>query len=240
MRIKYQVSKKRILHISDMHIPYEHPDAFKFLAALKKKVKPDLVVCLGDLADFHDLSFHDSDPELMSVGDELKALQKKAKILEKIFPEMIIIGSNHGDLPARRAFSSKMPKSFLRPYNDIYGVGKGWKFVDELYLEDGEKLYYYTHGISKNGLKLAAQRGVCVTQGHYHTDFRIDYISNPRDLLWSINSGCLIDPKGLAFAYDKLNLNRPIIGTSGCYYGQPQLHPMVLAKDSKWNGRLDP
>ncbi len=223
-----------------MHIPYHHPDSFRFLKALKAKLKPDLVVSLGDLADFHDLSFHDSDPELMSVGDELKALQKHAKGLEKIFPKLIIIGSNHGDLPARRAFASKMPKSFLRPYNDIYGVNKGWQFVDELYLEDGNKLYYHTHGVSKNGLKLAKERGVCTIQGHYHTEFRVDYASNPRDLLWSLQAGCLIDPKGLAFAYDRLNQTRPIIGTGSCIYGQAQLHPMVLDSKSKWNGRLDP
>lgn len=240
MRIKYQVSKKRILTISDAHIPYEHKDFFRFMKALKKKYKPDLVICMGDLADFHDISFHDSDPGLMSAGDELKALQHKAKQLEQIFPEMYIIGSNHGDLPARRAFASKMPRAFLRPYNDIYGVGKGWKFVDELYLEDNKKLYYFTHGISKNGLKLATQRGVCVTQGHYHTEFRVDYASNPRDLIWSMQVGCLIDPKALAFGYDKLNLTRPIIGTGGIYHGQPALHPMVLAKDGRWNGRLDP
>ncbi len=240
MKIKYPVSKKVILTVSDCHIPYEHPDCFAFLAALKKHLKPDLVISMGDLADFHDISFHDSDPELMSAGDELKALQKKAKMLEKIFPEMYIIGSNHGDLPARRAFASKMPRSFLRPYNEIYGVGKGWKFVDELYLEDDKKLYYFTHGISKNGAKLAAQRGVCVVSGHFHTEFRIDYVSNPRDLLWSLQTGCLIDPKSLAFAYDRLNLSRPIIGTGSISRGFPQLHPMVLGADSRWIKKVVP
>lgn len=240
MKLKYPVSKKRILLISDAHGPYQHPDFFPFMRALKKKYKPDLVISMGDLSDFHDISFHDSDPDLMSAGDELKALQKFAQDLEKIFPNLYIIGSNHGDLPARRAFASKMPKSFLRPYNEIYGVGKGWKFVDELYLEDGGKLYYFVHGISKNGLKLAKERGVCTAQGHYHTEFRIDYASNPRDLLWSLQVGCLIDKDSLAFKYDALNQTRPIIGTGGVYFGQPQLHPMVLDSSGRWNGKLTP
>ena len=44
---------KSVLVISDLHIPYHHPDAFKFLAALKKKYKPDLVVNIGDEIDQH-------------------------------------------------------------------------------------------------------------------------------------------------------------------------------------------
>ena len=38
------MSYKSILCISDLHIPYHHPQAFDFLKALKKKIKPDLIV----------------------------------------------------------------------------------------------------------------------------------------------------------------------------------------------------
>lgn len=240
MKLKYPVSRKTILCISDAHIPYEHPDFFAFLKALKVYLKPDLIVCMGDLLDFHNISFHKSDPDLLGAGDELTRGRKKIKQLEKIFPEMYIVGSNHGDLPLRKVFDAGLPKEFLRPYNEIYDVGRGWKFVDELYLEDNKKLYYFTHGISKNGAKLAAQRGVCVTEGHFHTEFRIDYISNPRDLLWSLQTGCLIDPKALAFGYDKLNLTRPIIGTGSIINGFPQLHPMLLDKNSRWVKKVVP
>ena len=37
------MSYKSILCISDLHIPYHHPQAFDFLKALKKKIKPDLI-----------------------------------------------------------------------------------------------------------------------------------------------------------------------------------------------------
>ena len=62
---------KSILVISDLHIPYHHRDSFEFLKALKKKYKPDLVVNIGDEIDCHALSFHDSNPDLPSAGDEL-------------------------------------------------------------------------------------------------------------------------------------------------------------------------
>ena len=63
---------KSILVISDTHIPYHHKDLIPFLAAIKKFYKPDRVVHIGDELDKHALSFHDSDPDLPSAGDELK------------------------------------------------------------------------------------------------------------------------------------------------------------------------
>ena len=57
-----------ILVISDQHMPYEHPDMFEFLEAVKKKYKPTLVVNIGDEVDKHALSFHDSDADLPSAG----------------------------------------------------------------------------------------------------------------------------------------------------------------------------
>lgn len=236
MVINFKFTKKRILFISDMHVPYHHKDSIRFLKALKKKYKPHLVVSVGDLGDFHNISFHKSDPNLPNAGDELKALQKYSREIEKIFPKMIITMGNHDALPLRQLFNNGLPHSFLLPYNDIYGVGKGWQFVPDLTIKDGAEIVYVVHGISKAGIKLAAQRGVHVVQGHYHTDFRIDYVSNPRNLLWSMQVGCLINREALAFAYDKLNLNRPIIGCGVVENGQPKLLPMVLKSTHKWNG----
>lgn len=221
-----------------MHVPYHHQDSIAFLAALNKKYKFDLVINMGDLLDFHNISFHKSDPELYNAGDELAAARKSVKKLEKLFPEMYIIGSNHGDLPLRKFFDAGLPRQMLRSYNDIYDVGKGWKFVDDILLKNKTEAIYFCHGISKNGLKLAAQRGVNVVQGHYHTDFRIDYISNPMNLLYALHTGCLIDKKSLAFAYDSLNLNRPIIGCAGILNGLPHLYPMKLNKQGRWTGEV--
>ena len=238
MELKFAFKKKRILFLSDIHAPYQHPDCLRFLKALKKEYKPHLVVSVGDLGDFHDISFHKSDPRLPNATTELDKLQEFSRELEKLFPKLIITQGNHDALPKRRLFDEGIPESFLKPYNDIYGVGKGWQFVDDLTLKDGNEIIYVAHGIVKDGKKLAAQRGVHVVQGHYHTECRIDYVSNPRNLLWSMQTGCLIDRVALAFAYDKLNLNRPIIATGVVVNGQPRLEPMILTDKHKWIGRL--
>lgn len=238
MEISVEYRDKTILCLSDMHIPYHHPDSFKFLSHLNELYEPDLIVSLGDLVDFHSISFHDNNPDLPSAGEELELAQYYCEQLEKLFPEMYIIGSNHGDLPLRKFMAHGLPKKLIRPYNEIFGVGEGWKFVDDLTIVTKSKYLpdiYFTHGIKKNGLTLAQQRGQRVVQGHYHTEFYTSYSGNPNSLIWAMGVGCLIDDKSLAFEYNKLTLNRPVIGTGVIVNGYPVLEPMILNKNGRWD-----
>ena len=236
MKLKMDLTKRRLLLISDLHAPYQHPDALAFLSYLKGALKPDLVVSMGDMLDFHGISFHDSDPDLLSSGDELSRGRAFAQDLEKLFPEMYVLGSNHGDLPLRKAKAHGLPRALFRPFNDIYGVGSDWKFVDDLLIEGPKQSLYLCHGIVKDGLKLTKERGVCTAQGHYHTEFNIKYASTPHDLLWSLQTGCLINHRSKAFHYNQLDLTRPIIGTGSVIHGKPQLHAMLLNKKGRWIG----
>lgn len=238
MKLEFPFKKKTILTISDMHLPYEHKDAIRFLRALAEVYQPDLVVSLGDMVDWHSISFHSKNPNLLAPGDELDAIRAKIEIVEELFPEMIIVGSNHGDLPLRKMKDAGLPVQFLRDYNDIYGVGKKWQFVDDLTLKHEDEIIYVAHGISKDAQKVAAQRGVHHICGHFHTEFRVDYVSNPRNLLWGVNGGCLIDREALAYEYGKLTLDRPIIGTPVIYEGYPILEPMLLKEGGKWTGKI--
>ena len=64
-------SKKHecVLVISDLHIPYHHPQSFDFLKAIKKKYKElYLVVNIGDELDQDGLSFHDTDLDFSLPG----------------------------------------------------------------------------------------------------------------------------------------------------------------------------
>lgn len=234
-----KLDTRRILCISDQHAPHHHPDMLRFLSAIKRKYNPTLVINGGDEVDSHALSFHDSDSDLPSAGDELVKATKALKQLEKLFPKMILLDSNHGSMALRKMKHHGIPMKFLQTPQQIYGVSDKWTWVNDLTLTlpNGQPAYF-CHGMTKDGKKLAAQRGTNVVQFHYHTEFRIDYIGNPNSLLWSLQSGCLIDRHSLAFAYDKLNLNRPIIGTSMVIDSKPLLIPMTLLKNSRWDGKL--
>ena len=73
-----------VLIISDTHLPFAVPELIPFLKLLKKKYKPDRVIHIGDEVDKHAMSFHDSDPDLPSAGDELRISLPLIKELEKL------------------------------------------------------------------------------------------------------------------------------------------------------------
>lgn len=224
-----QHDNSRILFISDLHFPYHHRGVFEFLDGLKKKYKPTRVICLGDELDKHALSFHDSDPDLDSAGPELDKSIKLVAKLHKLFPEMDLIDSNHGSMIYRKAKHHGIPRKYIKSYNDVLGVGAGWKWHMDLTLQlpNGEWVYVH-HGKSPDAIKVSQAMGMSHVCGHYHESFGIKYWANPLGLHWAMNTGCLIDDTSLAFAYNNTNLKRPIIGTGLIIDSQPVLVPMSL------------
>jgi predicted phosphodiesterase len=228
-----------VLVISDLHIPYHHQDSFDFLKALKAKYKPDLVVNIGDELDQHAISMHDSNPDLPSAGDELRLSRKYIYELEKIFPRMILVHSNHSSLVYRRALKYGLPKDYLKSYNEYLGVGPDWQWVDDITitLSDGTRCFF-THGMSADVLKLSMQMGRHCVQGHYHSKFSIGYFSNPDALHWGMQVGCLTSQKSMAFDYAKNFKSRFVIGCGMIIDGQPKLMPMVLKEDGRWTKKV--
>ena len=235
---KYSKPKEdnsRILLISDMHIPYHHPDTLDFLQHLKDEYSPTRVICLGDELDKHALSYHDSDPDLKSAGDELRASLPVIQKLYKMFPKMDILESNHGSLVWRKAKTNGIPRHYIKSYNDVLEVGDGWKWHHDLTIElpNGNKCYFH-HGKSSDVLKLSQQMGMNAVQGHYHNDFSAKYWANPNGLYWGFQIGCLIDDKSYAFSYNNVNIKRPIVGTGLIIDSNPILEPMLLGEGGRW------
>ena len=231
------VSNERILLISDMHIPYHHPDTLVFLEYLKNKYNPTRTICLGDELDKHALSFHDSDPNLPSAGDELKASLPVIQELKKLFPVMDILESNHGSLLYRKAHHHGIPKEYLKSYNEVLKVDSDWKWHYEMTIDlpNGSKCYLH-HGKSANITKTSQAMSMCAVAGHYHNTFKVEYWANPLGLNWAMQCGCLIDDKSYAFNYNNVNLHRPLIGTGLIIDGLPVLEAMVLNEKGRWVG----
>lgn len=227
----------RVLLISDMHIPYHHPDTLPFLKHLKSKYNPTRIICLGDELDKHSLSFHDSDPDLPSAGDELRAALPVVKELYKMFPKMDLLESNHGSLVYRKANHHGIPRHYIKSYNEVLGVDDGWQWWHDMTitLPNGNKCYLH-HGKATNITKTSQTMGMCSVAGHYHETFKVEYWANPNSLYWGLQVGCLIDNSAYAFNYNNCNLKRPIIGTGLIIDSMPVLEPMVLGKDGRWVG----
>lgn len=220
---------RRILFISDMHIPYHHEGTINFLKMLKARYNPTRIICLGDELDKHALSFHTSDPDLRSAGDELLVSLPVIAELHDLFPVMDLLSSNHGSLVWRKAKEHGIPRHYIKSYNDVLGVGEGWVWHDDIILdlEDGQKVYVH-HGKSSDAIKTSQAMGMSHVCGHYHNSFGVKYWANPQGLYWAMNAGCLINDSSLAFAYNNVNLHRPIIGTCMLIDGVPILEAMPL------------
>ena len=225
---------KRILVISDMHLPYQHKDAIKFLAEIKKEFKPDRVINIGDLLDFHAISMHTHDPDLASAGHELTMARKYVKELESIYPQVTEVDSNHSSLVYRRAIKYGMSREFLREYGEFLGTKK-WKWVDDLTLtmSNGQRCFF-THGRSADVLKVSQTMGMSAVQGHYHTKFVVSYWANPDNLFFAMNVGCLINQKSLSMNYAKNFRTRFILGCGIILDGIQRLLRMVLNDKGDW------
>jgi len=229
---------KRILVISDLHIPYHRKDSFDFLKEIKKQFKPDTIINIGDEIDCHALSFHESNPDLPSAGHELSIAKEYIKELENIFPEMTLLDSNHSSLIYRRGIKHGIPRGFLREYNEFLNVKK-WKWVDDLVLTlPNKQRCLFTHGKSADVIKVSQIHSMNCVQGHFHSKFRIDYWANPDNLLWGMQVGCLIEQKNMAFHYAKNFKTKFVMGCGMIIDSIPKLMPMVLDKNGKWIGKI--
>jgi len=225
-----------------------HPDTLDFLKALKKKYKPNWVVCIGDELDNHAQSFHTTDPDLSSAGDELQRGREFLWELEALFPEVDLVDSNHGSMHYRKGKANGTPKHLLLGYKDvIFGEhqadgtiirkrGDGWNWQPHFTRYICGRDTYFVHGMSVSTKNNVALIGCNFVQGHHHGVFDIHWVGTPHVLNWGMTVGCLIDDESLAFAYNKNTLKRPIIGCGAVLNGHPKLLPMKLEKGGRWNG----
>lgn len=228
---------KSLLCVSDQHHPYGHPDIVPFLTALKDKYNFDGVLIGGDEIDAHAMSFHDHDQNLFSAGHELEEAIRKLKPLYELFPEAIVLSSNHGDLFYRKGKHHGFPRQVLKSYNEILQAPKSWEWVPEKIFQfsNGKKAIAH-HGYSPNILLASKKRAMSLIQFHFHSMFSINYWQNAENLFWTMQCACLIDDTSYAYAYNKLGIERPIMGVGAVFDGLPKLLPMILNDDGRWNG----
>ena len=198
-----------------------------------------MVISIGDEIDAHSWSFHDSDPDLRSPGDELGEAKHFIHRLYEIFPRMAVIESNHGSLFYRKQKASGLPRAVFKPYNEIYGLPNTWAWHMDLTikLSDGTWCYFH-HGKSSNVMATSQSMGMSTVQGHFHEKMGVQYWANSLGLYFAAQTGCLVDDDSLAMAYNNNNLKRPILGSLIIIEGQPKLLPMVLDKKGRWIGKI--
>lgn len=230
---------KSVLIISDTHIPYSHRDYISFLTAIKRKLKPDIILSVGDELDFHGIHFHPTEAELFSAGHELdKAIDELQEGLHKLFPKMFLVESNHGSMVLRRLKHQGIPIRVLKEMKDLYGTPQ-WSWHENILLKTKIGDVFVTHGQAGGLGTLAKRLGCSVIQGHFHGNLGVTWHKSIMKEIFSMFVGCLVDYDSLSMRYGRNFVEKPILGVGWLGKdGTPKTIKMNVDKRNRWTKKL--
>lgn len=224
----------RVLVVGDIHEPCSHPGYLAFCSDLQEKYKCDKVVLIGDVADWHAVSFHAHHPELPGPTDEYELAYGRISRWSKAFPVADVCIGNHDERLVRLAETVNIPAKFIRDYRELWQTPK-WKWAYEHILDD---VYYY-HGTGSGGVHPAftamGKMLMNVVQGHIHTAAGIKWKANPLRRIFGMDVGCGVDEKALAFAYGRHMRQRAMLGAGVVIDGLPYHEIMPIGVGEKYH-----
>jgi len=233
---------ERILVIGDTHFPATHPDYVAFLVAVRDAYKLDSTLHVGDVVDFHAISYHETDTELPTAAEELRIARECLASLAAEFPEMHITQGNHDNLPQRRLQTHGLPQAFLPGFNTLFNTPETWHwhtgFV-KFFLKCGMPVVMQ-HGIASSLTAGANKlRTASLIQGHHHYTSGVAWQSAADWRLFFLSVGCGVDPDHLGMAYAGSSvLKIPALGCGVVVDGWASHIPMWLDDTGRWNGRV--
>ena len=229
---------QRVLVISDYHAPSHHQDAIHFLKEIKEKLKPEIIINVGDEVDGHTWSFHQSETSLFTPDKELETAIEAMKELGQLFPKMYLAESNHGSLSYRKMKAAGMSIRHLKPLHDLYECPL-WEWHHEITLETHMGKVLIVHGKSGAQYKLAMEQGISCIQGHFHSQAGINWFNSTTSMRFNMFVGCLIDERSMAFAYGKNIARKPILSVGFLTeMGEPCILRMVTDNHGRWVGKI--
>lgn len=196
----------------DPHVPFNHPNYFKFVKDTFKRFGVKETICDGDIVDQHAISRFISSTSAKGVSDEHKAAKYELNKMFDYFRKGKLCLGNHDLIFERQAATLGIGKEFLKSFREVYDIPKSWDISEEYIIDD----VVYKHGINclgKNGaLNAAIQERMSTVIGHSHSFGGCQYSANKRNIIFGLNAGCGIDIKKYAFEYGKHSKFRPTLG----------------------------
>lgn len=221
--IKQNKSKtgKNVLVIGDLHLPFTLEGYLEHCIETYYKHNCNEVVFIGDIIDNHASSYHETDPDGHSAGQELKLAIQQVKNWYRAFPKATVIIGNHDRLIMRKAYSSGLSKLWIKDYAEVLGT-PGWNFTESIEIDN----VLYIHG--EGGIaRTRARRDLCsIVQGHLHTQASVDWIVGKNFKIFACQTGCGIDAKAYAMVYAK-EFAKPAIGCAVILNGKTVFNEMM-------------
>lgn len=233
-----------ILAFGDTHEPYSHPDAFDFIKEVKAKFNPDRVFHLGDELDQQSVNFHMRNPNLKGHKDETNDAKSNMQRWFFLFPEMKVCNSNHTSLVIRNSRKAGISDQWIKTIGEVLEAPNGWTWHNKIEFnytslrQESQKKILIQHHLSKNSLAIAKKFGCCFIQGHFHSNFGVQWFNTPNGQVWSLDVGCLIDNTHDAFDYNKTNKEIPFYGCGVVVGGIPIAVPMLTDRHDRWVGKI--
>lgn len=223
-----KLDSDNILIIGDTHYPFMREGYLEHLLKSKKDYKCGTIIHIGDVVDNAYSSFHETNPDGHSAGDELEYAIDQLKVMYKEFPKVKVCLGNHDQIINRKAFSSGLSKRWIKGLDEVLEV-PGWNF-DMEHVEHG---VLFTHGTGTSGQNAAynkaLNRRMSVVQGHLHSESNIRYNVSKNDIIYGMQVGCGVDDRKYAFDYAKANPRKFII-SCGVILNKGKL-PILLPMD---------
>jgi predicted phosphodiesterase len=188
----------RVLVVGDIHAPFELKGYFEFCKETYAKYNCNQVIFIGDIIDNHYSSYHEEDPDGMGGGDELDRAIVDVKRWWEAFPKADVLIGNHDRIIMRKAFSSKIPKRWIKGFNDVLGT-PGWNWTERIVYNDVQ----FVHGEGGTARTKAKNDMQSTVQGHIHTQAYVEHMVGRNFAVYGMQVGCGVDGSTYAAAYAK-------------------------------------
>ena len=189
---------KKVFIVGDLHAPFDLDSYFSFCKAQYKKYNCNAVVFIGDVIDSHASSYHESDPDGMSAGNELEDAVRRLKRWHDAFPKADVILGNHDRIAARKIASAGLSKKWSKSLKEVLEVPT-WTFHTKLEIDN----VVYIHGEGATARTKATQLGKSVVQGHRHTESYVWNHTLEDKNIFGMQVGTGVDGNSYAFEYAK-------------------------------------
>lgn len=224
----------KVLVIGDIHAPVDHQGYRHFCRDLYDEWNCDIVVLIGDVVDWHAISFHARNPECPGPKDEYRLALSRINKWKRTFPKARVCIGNHDERVLRLAESVGIPATFLRNFADVWRT-PNWTWEHEFIIDD----VYYFHGTGQGGVhpawNVAGKMLMSVVMGHCHSRSGVKWRANPLRRVFSVDVGCGIDVSAFQFAYGKHIKERPILSAAIIVDGMPYHEIMPCGLGEKYH-----
>ena len=198
--------ENRVLVIGDLHEPFCLDGYLDFCKKVYAEQNCNKVVFIGDIIDNHYSSYHETDADGMSGGEELDLAIDNISKWYKAFPVADVTLGNHDIIISRKAQTGSIPSKWIKEYKEVLNTPK-WNFTHKLEI-DGVA---YIHGIGSKAHVRSVKDMQSTVQGHHHTEAYTIWKVGSNNKVFGMQVGCGINKDSYAMAYGKW-FPKPAIG----------------------------